>query len=382
MNAPLPLPLADPPAPSLPSPAGMLAGAGHAAVAGRFGALLDLARLTLEPAAVTIDARAPGPQEPVEETADAPRADALDSLLFLANVAVAAPPTGAEPEVAPKPDALHDVAPAQTAVGTPALNLLIPSASGASEAVPPTIGASAPASRSTSVAVASWSPADAGTSVAAKGGERQPVTSDIAATPPRDEVVADVASRAGAQELSNEALRNASIAAAPPPELPPALAHAAPHPTGTTHASLQATPILTIAAPLQQPQRFHEEAAAGLATLVTRGVERAELRVTPPDLGPVEVRIDVSNGEATLAIVASQPATRDALEQALPLLRDLLAAQGLTLGESSVRDERADTGSAPGGDGSSTPREGANDAGAAVSVGAGYRPHRLVDVFA
>ena len=66
-------------------------------------------------------------------------------------------------------------------------------------------------------------------------------------------------------------------------------------------------------------------------------------RVTPPELGPVEVRIDLSNGEASFAIVATQPATRDALEQALPLLRDLLAAQGLTLGQASVHDGRPES---------------------------------------
>jgi flagellar hook-length control protein FliK len=382
MNAPLPLPLADPPAPSLPSPPGTLAGAAHAAVAGRFGALLDLARLTLEPAAVAIDASAPGQQEPAEESGDAPHADALDSLLFLANVAVAAPPTESATGVAPMPDALHDVAPAQTAAGTPALNLMIPGATGAGEAATPAISATAAASRPISIAVASSAPADAGTSVAAKHDDRQPVSSDIGAALPRGiELGADAERKAGAKEISNEATRNASIAGAPPPEMPPALAHAAPHHAAATHTSLQATPVVTIAAPLQQPQRFHEEAAASLATLVTRGVERAELRVTPPDLGPVEVRIDVSNGEATLAIVATQPATRDALEQALPLLRDLLAAQGLTLGESSVRDERADTGSRPG-DGSSTPRDHEASDATAVSVGVGYRPQRLVDVFA
>jgi flagellar hook-length control protein FliK len=246
----------------------------------------------------------------------------------------------------------------------------------------PALEASAAASRSTSIAVASWPPADADTRVAAKNGEREAISPDIGGELPRGVVLgADAPGKAGAKELSTEAMRTASIAGPPPPEVPPALAHATPHHPVATHTSLQATPVVTIAAPLQQPQRFHEEAAASLATLVTRGVERAELRVTPPDLGPVEVRIDVSNGEATLAIVATQPATRDALEQALPLLRDLLAAQGLTLGESSVRDQRADTGSPPG-NGSSTPRDRDASDAAALSVAVGYRPQRLVDVFA
>ena len=41
-------------------------------------------------------------------------------------------------------------------------------------------------------------------------------------------------------------------------------------------------------------------------------------------------------------IVATQPSTRDALEQALPQLRDQLAFQGIALAEATVRDGTSD----------------------------------------
>lgn len=153
-------------------------------------------------------------------------------------------------------------------------------------------------------------------------------------------------------------------------------AHATP-----MHAAGAPSLALALDTPLQHP-RWREEAAGSIASLVTRGIERAELRVSPAELGPVEVRIDVSGGEATLAIVAVQPATRDALEQALPLLRELLAGQGLTLGEASVRDGRADRDLSRG-DASHTPgaREAAPEAASSSTrVIGGAR--RLVDVFA
>ena len=107
---------------------------------------------------------------------------------------------------------------------------------------------------------------------------------------------------------------------------------------------------ITVETPIHDAS-WRVDAAARIASLVTRGIEHAELRVSPPELGPVELRIDIRGGEATLAIVATQPTTRDALEQALPVLRDMLAQQGLSLGQATVADGRSEpqsgNGSAP-----------------------------------
>ena len=68
------------------------------------------------------------------------------------------------------------------------------------------------------------------------------------------------------------------------------------------------------------------------------GVERAEIQLQPPDLGPVRIELTL-NGESTrVAFSAAQPETRQAIEQSLPILKDLLAERGLTLGDTSVSD--------------------------------------------
>ena len=125
--------------------------------------------------------------------------------------------------------------------------------------------------------------------------------------------------------------------------LPAAAPEPAPFASHVQHASagLRSDAVVQLHTPVSHPA-WRDEAAERMASLVTRGVERAELRLSPAELGPVEVRIDVRGSEATLAIVAAQPATRDALEQALPALRDLLSQQGLSLGEATVRDGRTD----------------------------------------
>ena len=68
--------------------------------------------------------------------------------------------------------------------------------------------------------------------------------------------------------------------------------------------------------------------------------DRAELHLNPPNLGPVSVHVTMDAGQANLLVTAAQPATRDALELALPQLRDSLAEQGITLGQANVQDDR------------------------------------------
>jgi len=68
-------------------------------------------------------------------------------------------------------------------------------------------------------------------------------------------------------------------------------------------------------------------------------VQRADISVTPADLGPIAVSIEVRGHEATLAFAASSHTTRTAIEDALPRLREMLSAQGLQLAGTHVGSE-------------------------------------------
>lgn len=68
---------------------------------------------------------------------------------------------------------------------------------------------------------------------------------------------------------------------------------------------------------------------------------RAELVLTPPELGRVEVSISMNGDQANAIFVSANPAVRDALEGALPRLREILADAGLTLGQAQVNSESA-----------------------------------------
>lgn len=91
------------------------------------------------------------------------------------------------------------------------------------------------------------------------------------------------------------------------------------------------------------------ELASRVVTIATDGLHSASVRLSPEHLGPLDIRIAVRDGEASVAFAASHADTRAALEQALPRLRELLAAQGLHLADASVsehpaRQERAPVG--------------------------------------
>lgn len=65
----------------------------------------------------------------------------------------------------------------------------------------------------------------------------------------------------------------------------------------------------------------------------------AELHLNPPHLGPLEVRLTVTNDQASALFVSAHSAVREAIETALPRLREMLADNGIMLGNVSVGAE-------------------------------------------
>lgn len=65
----------------------------------------------------------------------------------------------------------------------------------------------------------------------------------------------------------------------------------------------------------------------------------AEIRLTPAELGPLRIQVSVDDGAANVTFQAQHAVTREAIEQALPRLRELLAESGLSLGQASVGEQ-------------------------------------------
>jgi flagellar hook-length control protein FliK len=116
-------------------------------------------------------------------------------------------------------------------------------------------------------------------------------------------------------------------------------------------------------------------------------VSSAELTLTPQDLGPVQIAIEVRGQDASLLLQAAHPATRAALEEALPKLREMFADQGLRLADAQVgqqapHDARGGSqGQSPHGE-AARGRVGNPTEPAFVAAPAPRRLDRLIDVVA
>jgi flagellar hook-length control protein FliK len=75
--------------------------------------------------------------------------------------------------------------------------------------------------------------------------------------------------------------------------------------------------------------------------MVAGGQQNASLTLNPPDLGPMQVVLNVTNSHATVTFSAAQPEVRQALETAMPKLREMLGDAGIQLGQASINSGSA-----------------------------------------
>ena len=80
-------------------------------------------------------------------------------------------------------------------------------------------------------------------------------------------------------------------------------------------------------------EEFKEQFARQVAGVVVQGQDRAEIRLTPAELGPIRIRIALNAEEAALDISAAHAATRAAIESSVHTLRQMLADHGLRLAD-------------------------------------------------
>jgi flagellar hook-length control protein FliK len=157
---------------------------------------------------------------------------------------------------------------------------------------------------------------------------------------------AAVASERGPLEL---AALNARMSEAAPQtgQAPAAALMAAESGTGSTSTSPSASQpgprLFNLDVPLHQPGWDHA-LGSRVRWMVNQGVQVAELRLSPPNLGPLEVRLQVDGDRTHINILAPHAATREAVEAALPRLREMFAESGMNLGDVNVREENTGRG--------------------------------------
>ncbi len=152
-------------------------------------------------------------------------------------------------------------------------------------------------------------------------------------------------------------------------------------------ATQPATPQLPVHTPAGQ-QAWAEDVGNQVRWMLGRAESKAELVLTPPNLGKLEVSINLNGDQTTAQFIASSQAARDALERAMPQLREVLQQAGIMLGDANVStSQQGAGGEGQDGRGRNGGRGEAAIAGEAAGTGSGTgvwlrQQQGMVDTFA
>ncbi len=108
--------------------------------------------------------------------------------------------------------------------------------------------------------------------------------------------------------------------------------------SATTASTTASVPVLDVQ-PSLRSEAWNKVMTGRVVWMAKEGIQRADLKLNPANLGPVDVRLTINNEQATVTFVAQHAATREALEQALPRLREGFQDNGLELTNADVSDQ-------------------------------------------
>lgn len=137
--------------------------------------------------------------------------------------------------------------------------------------------------------------------------------------------------------------------------------------------------------PVLGDEGFDQAIGARLGWLADQKIGHAHIRLSPDDMGPVDVRLQLNGDKVHASFSSPHVDVRQALESSLPRLRELLGEQGFQLAHADVGHQSpGGEGNAPGqpggsgiiGDGEPTPGD------ASVSSAQLIRQRGLLDAYA
>ena len=132
------------------------------------------------------------------------------------------------------------------------------------------------------------------------------------------------------------ASREAAAPAAPPAS-PPISGQGGLHNANGSASNFTSAPGVDLAmqrAPTDP--EFADELGARIQVMLRDGLGKAQIQLHPVELGRLQVTISTDGDQARVAFLADAGATRDAIEQSLPRLREMLEQNGLQLAQSDV----------------------------------------------
>jgi len=95
-----------------------------------------------------------------------------------------------------------------------------------------------------------------------------------------------------------------------------------------------------IQVPPQHPQ-WGQQVSDRLNWMIGQGLQQADIRLNPPELGSLEIRIKVQGDQASVHFTSPHGVVRDAIDAAMPRLREMLEHSGLNLANVNVSSQSA-----------------------------------------
>ena len=87
---------------------------------------------------------------------------------------------------------------------------------------------------------------------------------------------------------------------------------------------------------------WNKEMGERVVWMHKQAIPSAELRLNPEHLGPIKIKINVSQDQATVAFTAQHAVVKEAIEASLPKLRELFSAQQLNLSDVNVSQNNSE----------------------------------------
>ncbi len=88
-----------------------------------------------------------------------------------------------------------------------------------------------------------------------------------------------------------------------------------------------------------QHPNWGQELGDRMQWMLGKQMQSAEIRLNPPELGSLEIHIQLKGDQATVSFSSPHGAVRDAIDAAIPRLREMLAEGGLNLADAHVSSQ-------------------------------------------
>lgn len=75
--------------------------------------------------------------------------------------------------------------------------------------------------------------------------------------------------------------------------------------------------------------------------MINQKIQQVEIQLDPPEMGNIHVRVNLQNEQAAVQFVVQNQQAKDALEQNMGKLRDMLAESGVDVGDASIEQRQA-----------------------------------------